>query len=48
MQVSPEANFSSLAVQAEPNKGSRHPADLIYQSVTVAAIVLVLGSLWLF
>lgn len=27
---------------------SREPADLVYQSVTVAAMLLLLGSMWLF
>ncbi len=27
---------------------SRQPAELIYQSVTVAAMLLLLGSLWVF
>lgn len=27
---------------------SRRPEDVVYQAVTVAAILLVLGSLWVF
>jgi hypothetical protein len=39
----------AFPAEAAPAKapGARR-ADLIYQSVTVAAILLVLGSLWLF
>ena len=48
MKVSPEAASISNAVQEEPSEGSRQPADLIYQTVTIAAILLVLGSLWAF
>jgi hypothetical protein len=28
--------------------GSRQPPDLVYQTVTIAAMLLLLGSLWLF
>ncbi|MGA2674576.1 MAG: hypothetical protein ABSE99_15255 [Terracidiphilus sp.] len=28
--------------------GSRQPADLVYQTVTIAAMLLLLGSLWVF
>jgi hypothetical protein len=27
---------------------SNQPADLVYQTVTIAAMLLLLGSLWLF
>jgi len=37
-----------LADTASRIIATRAPADLAYQSVTVAAILLVLGSLWVF
>jgi len=48
MKVSPEATSISMTAHAEPTEGSRQQADLLYQTVTVAAILLVLGSLWAF
>jgi hypothetical protein len=48
MQSSPQSACAS--VQASPGKIKRflQDDDLIYQAVTVAAILLVLASLWVF
>jgi hypothetical protein len=35
-------------VPGEEFAPSSHSADRVYQTVTIAAILLVLGSLWLF
>jgi hypothetical protein len=44
---SPTASISRSA-PADGRKSSRQTEDLVYQGFTVAAILLVLGSLWLF
>jgi hypothetical protein len=48
MQPSPQS--ASVSVHASPGEIERsfHNDDLIYQVVTIAAILLVLGSLWVF
>jgi hypothetical protein len=38
----------SLPDLQEPSSRSRRAEDLAYQSLTVAAILLLLGSLWVF
>lgn len=48
MQCSPQSASDPLAPLSEPMGHSRQPAELIYQSVTVAAMLLLLGSLWVF
>jgi hypothetical protein len=48
MRVSPEAASTPVYAQTAPREGSRRPADLAYQAVTVAAILMVLASLWAF
>ena len=48
MQSSPHTASTSLPVQASRTDYSGQPADLIYQTVTIAAMLLILGSLWLF
>ena len=44
---SPDASISMAAPTSEP-RSSRQAEDLVYQGVTVIAILLVLGTLWIF
>ena len=48
MQSSPQSASTSLPVQASRMDRSSQPADIVYQTVTIAAMLLLLGSLWLF
>jgi len=48
MQSSPQSAPSCLPKAAEAAAPPRKRDDLAYQAVTVAAILLVLCSLWLF
>ena len=48
MQSSPQIASSPLPVQVSRMDHTRQPADLVYQTVTIAAMLLLLGSLWLF
>lgn len=48
MHVTLQNSANLLAETASRIIATRAPADLAYQSVTVAAILLVLGSLWIF
>jgi hypothetical protein len=48
MQSSPQAASTSVPTQNDAPTGSRTHEDLIYQAVTVAAVLLLLGSLWVF
>jgi hypothetical protein len=48
MQSSPQSAPRCLPQAADAVAPSRQRDDLAYQAVTVAAILLVLGSLWLF
>jgi hypothetical protein len=48
MQLSPQIASSLLPVQTNRMDNSNQPADLVYQTVTIAAMLLLLGSLWLF
>jgi hypothetical protein len=48
MQSPPQSAPSCLPQAAEASTPSRKRDDIAYQAVTVAAILLVLGSLWLF
>ena len=48
MQTSPQAASTSVPTRNDAAAGSRTHADLIYQAVTVAAVLLLLGSLWVF
>lgn len=45
---SPETNASNLTPSARSGWRARPVEDVIYQVVTVGAILLVLGSLWIF
>jgi hypothetical protein len=44
---SPNASIP-MATPTGGQKSSRQTEDLVYQGVTIAAILLVLGSLWIF
>jgi hypothetical protein len=48
MQSSPETSFASVPAPADSRNQSRRAEDLAYQAVTVAAILLLLASLWVF
>jgi hypothetical protein len=51
MQSIPQSASASLTVLAEgleQSQKERNPEELVYQALTVAAIVLLLGSLWVF
>jgi hypothetical protein len=48
MQSTQQSSPACLPAAAEAATQSRKREDLAYQAVTVAAILLVLGSLWVF
>jgi hypothetical protein len=49
MQTSPQTlSFPSLSDPVGESAGSRQAEDLFYQGFTIAAILLVLGSVWIF
>jgi hypothetical protein len=48
MQTSPHNALASLQAGGDAPKQSRKSEDLMYQALTVAAILLLLGSLWVF
>jgi len=48
MQSSPQNASISLPARADASRQSRKTEDLMYQALTVAAILLLLGSLWVF
>jgi hypothetical protein len=48
MQTSPQAASISMPAFTGGRAHSLHPEDLAYQAMTVAAVLLVLGSLWVF
>jgi hypothetical protein len=48
MQSSPQTASASLQASDEEFTPSRRADDLTYQFVTVAAILLLLASLWVF
>jgi len=48
MQPSQNSACSSLPTVSAEFPQPRHSADLVYQLVTIAAILLLLGSLWVF
>jgi hypothetical protein len=48
MSSSPESASTRLQSNADRMEGSGQRADLVYQTVTIAAMLLLLGSLWLF
>jgi hypothetical protein len=48
MQSSPQAVSTSVQTQGSNSAPAHSRADLMYQLVTVAAVLLLLGSLWVF
>ncbi|HEY1159883.1 MAG TPA: hypothetical protein VGE83_04590 [Terracidiphilus sp.] len=48
MQSSSQSAYSSPPAPSGVSGESRKAEDLTYQAVTVAAILLLLGSLWVF
>jgi hypothetical protein len=48
MQSSPQAVSSSVPTQNNTPAAAHSRADLMYQLVTVAAVLMLLGSLWVF
>jgi hypothetical protein len=48
MQTSSQSAPSAQPTSSDHASSARKPEDLAYQAVTIAAILLVLGSLWVF
>jgi hypothetical protein len=48
MHSLPQTAFDSLPALQGTSPGSRRAEELAYQSLTVAAMLLLLGSLWVF
>lgn len=48
MQSSPHIGFHSMVSTENMNPPPRGIEDIVYQLVTVGAILLVLGSVWVF
>jgi hypothetical protein len=48
MQPSPQSASATMPASAAGSTPYRKADDLTYQAVTVAAIVLVLASMWVF
>ncbi|MGA2809270.1 MAG: hypothetical protein ABSE87_14160 [Terracidiphilus sp.] len=48
MQRSPKTASRPFVAPATGSASSRSMEDRVYQAVTVASILMVLGSLWLF
>jgi hypothetical protein len=48
MQSSPQNASASLQARGDAPRQSRKAEDLMYQAITVAAILMLLGSLWVF
>lgn len=48
MQTSPQAASTSVPTHRNAPAGTRTHEDLMYQAVTIAAVLLLLGSLWVF
>lgn len=48
MEHSPEYSFNSLPSSASEHQKSGKAATIVYQGVTIAAMLLLLGSLWAF
>jgi hypothetical protein len=47
MQPSPQS-ASTMQVPAEMPTSTRHCDDVVYQGMTIVAILMVLASLWVF
>jgi hypothetical protein len=48
MQSSPQISFASVPAPADSRNQSQRADDLAYQAVTVASILVLLASLWVF
>lgn len=48
MQPSPQTAYRPMQACGSRLSRSRKPDELVYEAVTVAAILAVLGSLWVF
>ena len=48
MQPSPNTGCNSLPFEGGRRSDGRRPDDLVYPLVTLAAMVLLLASLWVF
>ena len=48
MQLSPQSAPIPLEANADRTDGVGSQADFVYQAVTVVAMLLLLGSLWVF
>jgi hypothetical protein len=48
MQLSPQSAATPLRVNVNRKEDASRPADLVYQTVTIVAMLLLLGSLWVF
>jgi hypothetical protein len=48
MTISPQSAPSSAKAPADEANCPRQPEDRAYQAVTVAAILMLLASLWIF
>lgn len=48
MMLSPNPNASTPLPASRTGRRTRPVEDVVYQVVTVGAILLILGSLWLF
>jgi hypothetical protein len=48
METSAQSSSSHLTESSGRPVGLRHSEDLLYQAVTIAAILMLLGSVWVF
>ena len=48
MQSPTQSGYSTMLASGNTSAEFRHRADVVYQAMTIAAILLILGSLWAF
>jgi len=48
MQTSPHSAYNPLPAATSRSTSSQRSEDLVYQAVTIIAILLLLGSVWVF
>ena len=48
MQTSPQSAFSPLQSASDRTNSSQRSEDLVYQAMTIVAILMLLGSVWVF
>jgi hypothetical protein len=48
MQTSPQSAYAPVPAASGRSTSSTRSEDLVYQAVTIAAILLLLGSVWVF